>query len=88
MVFFVVYYVISISGEKMVRGLKIGEVAGMWGSTWILLPIAVFLIYKATTDSVILNSEWYLNTLLTPVKWIKKLFGCKQTGRKDVLGNR
>ncbi len=84
-VFFVIYYVISISGEKMVRGLKIGEVAGMWGSTWILLPIAVFLIYKATTDSVILNSEWYLNTLLAPVKRIKKLFGRKQTGRKDVL---
>lgn len=84
-VFFVIYYVISISGEKMVRGLKIGEVAGMWGSTWILLPIAVFLIYKATTDSVILNSEWYLNTLLAPVKRIKKLFGRKQKGRKDVL---
>ena len=84
-VFFVIYYVISISGEKMVRGLKIGEVAGMWGSTWILLPIAVLLIYKATTDSVILNSEWYLNTLLAPVKRIKKLLGRNQKGRKDVL---
>ena len=57
--FFLVYYVVSITGEKFVRGLIMDPISGMWGSTFILLPVAVFLIYKATTDSVLLNADWY-----------------------------
>lgn len=58
--FFVVYYVISISGQKMVEENVIGTFAGMWAASYILLPIGIFLTYKATTDSVILNIETYL----------------------------
>ena len=58
--FFVVYYVISISGQKMVEEDVIGTFAGMWAASYILLPIGIFLTYKATTDSVILNIETYL----------------------------
>jgi lipopolysaccharide export system permease protein len=58
--FFVVYYVISISGQKLVEEDVVGAFAGMWASSYILLPIGVFLTYKATTDSVILNIETYL----------------------------
>jgi len=32
----------------------------MWAASYILLPIGIFLTYKATTDSVILNIETYL----------------------------
>ncbi len=59
--FFVVYYVISISAEKMVKEDIISTFAGMWASSYILLPIGIFLTYKATTDSSILNIETYLN---------------------------
>ena len=59
--FFVVYYVITISAEKMVKEDVIGTFAGMWASSYILLPIGIFLTYKATTDSAILNVETYLN---------------------------
>jgi lipopolysaccharide export system permease protein len=58
--FFVVYYVISISGQKLVEENVIGTFAGMWAASYILLPIGIFLTYKATTDSVILNIETYL----------------------------
>jgi len=58
--FFVVYYVISISGQKMVEENVVGTFAGMWAASYILLPIGIFLTYKATTDSVILNIETYL----------------------------
>jgi len=57
--FFIIYYVISITGEKIVRQLMVSAPMGMWGASFILLPIAVFLIYKATTDSVILSREGY-----------------------------
>ena len=58
--FFVIYYVISISGQKLVEENVIGTFAGMWASSYLLLPVGIFLTYKATTDSVILNIETYL----------------------------
>jgi lipopolysaccharide export system permease protein len=58
--FFVVYYVISISGQKLVEEDVVGTFAGMWAASYILLPVGIFLTYKATTDSVILNIETYL----------------------------
>ena len=68
--FFVIYYVITISGEK---SAKIGEWPawlGMWISAIILFPLGMFLTYKAATDSVILNVETY-------IKPLKKLFALK-----------
>jgi lipopolysaccharide export system permease protein len=58
--FFVVYYVISISAQKLVEEVVVGTVAGMWAASYILLPIGIFLTYKATTDSVIMNIDTYL----------------------------
>ncbi len=58
--FFVVYYVISITGQKFVEEDVVGPFAGMWAASYILLPIGIFLTYKATTDSVILNIDTYL----------------------------
>jgi lipopolysaccharide export system permease protein len=58
--FFVIYYVLSLSGEKLVEENVVGTFAGMWASSYILLPIGVFLTYKATTDSVIMNIDTYL----------------------------
>lgn len=58
--FFVIYYVISISGQKLVEEDVVGTFAGMWAASYILLPVGIFLTYKATTDSVILNIETYL----------------------------
>jgi lipopolysaccharide export system permease protein len=59
--FFVFYYVISLSGEKFAKELIIGVPVGMLASTIILLPIGVFLTYKATTDAAIMNTETYVN---------------------------
>ncbi len=58
--FFVIYYVISISGQKLVEEDVVGTFTGMWASSYILLPIGIFLTYKATTDSVIMNIDTYL----------------------------
>jgi lipopolysaccharide export system permease protein len=55
----VVYYVISLSGEKMAKEGTWDSWSGMWISTFILSPIAVYLIIKATNDSSLLDVEWY-----------------------------
>jgi lipopolysaccharide export system permease protein len=59
--FFVFYYIISISAEKLVKEDLINPIIGVWGASFILLPIGIFLTYKATTDSSILNIETYLH---------------------------
>lgn len=57
--FFVVYYIISMSGEKMARDGISTAFEGMWLSSAILLPIAIYLIYKSTNDSNLFNMDWY-----------------------------
>ncbi len=59
--FFVFYYVISMTGEKFARESVLSAFEGMWISSLILLPPGVFLTYKATTDSVILNIDTYMD---------------------------
>jgi len=58
--FFVVYYVISITGEKFAKELVWNPAAGMWFASFIFLPLGIFLSYKATTDSVIMNADFYI----------------------------
>ncbi len=58
--FFVAYYIISISAEKLVKESLVNTFVGMWSAIAILLPIGIFLTYKATTDSSIMNTETYL----------------------------
>ncbi|MEZ5000864.1 MAG: hypothetical protein R2727_09630 [Bacteroidales bacterium] len=57
--FFVVYYVLSLTGEKFAKRASLTVQAGMWSATMILFPIDIFLTYKATTDSAIMNKETY-----------------------------
>lgn len=59
--FFLVYYVISLSGEKFVRESMVTPFQGMWVSAVVLFPIGIFLTYKAATDAAIMNMETYTN---------------------------
>ena len=58
-IFFVIYYIISLSGEKLAKEGNWDAVYGMWLSTFILTPIAIYLTYKATNDSALLDMDWY-----------------------------
>ncbi len=69
---FIFYYVISLTGEKVVRESVLESYQGMWLSSFILLIIGIFLTYKATTDSVIFNIDIYL-------RLFSKLLGFEKT---------
>ena len=56
---FIIYYIISMTGEKFVRESIIPPFMGMWISTVILVPVSIWLTIKAANDSVILNIETY-----------------------------
>jgi lipopolysaccharide export system permease protein len=57
--FFVIYYVISIAGEKMAKEGTWNAAFGMWFSAIVLLPIALYLTRIATNDSNLFNVDWY-----------------------------
>ena len=71
-IFFLIYYMISLTGEKMVREGIFHAFTGMWIASIILFIAGVFLTYKATTDSVILNTDTYINFIKTIIKIKKK----------------
>ena len=55
--FFVVYHVISMMGEKAVKTGEIDVVFGLWLSTLIVLPLGLFLTYKATVDAQLMDTD-------------------------------
>jgi len=69
--FFVIFHIISITGEKYARaGILEPEIA-MWLASAVLLPLGIFLTYKATTDSPILEADAW-NRILKKILIFKK----------------
>jgi lipopolysaccharide export system permease protein len=58
-VFFMLFYFSSTSGEKAAREGSVPPYVGMWLSTYVLLPIGLFLTFKAMRDSQLFNKEYY-----------------------------
>lgn len=57
--FFVVFHIMSMTGEKLSKSGTIAPWIGMWMATAMLLPIAFILIIQARNDSQIFSKEWY-----------------------------
>lgn len=66
--FFILYYILSLTGEKLVRESIVPAYQGMWATSAIFSIAGGFLTYQATTDSSMLNLDTYLN-------FLKKYFG-------------
>lgn len=65
---FIFYYIIDTAGYKLARDGRVEVWAGMWASTAVLLPLGIFLTYKAVNDSSVFKSEVY-------VDFMRKIFG-------------
>jgi len=63
-VFFIIFHILSITGEKLAKEGQIPVYQGMWLATAILFPIGVFLTIKATSDSSLFDANAYIE----PVK--------------------
>jgi len=65
--FFLVYWTVDMMGKKLARDDVWDPLFGTLLSTMVLLPIGIFLTYKATTDSSLFTANKYF-------AWLKKLF--------------
>ena len=59
-IMFIIYYIIDNTGYKMAREALWPCWAGMWLSSFLLLPIGIFLTYKAATDSALFNPDAWM----------------------------
>ena len=58
---FIVYFIIDNAGYKMARDGKVPVWEGIWLSSAVLLPLGIFLTYKAVGDSQVFNMDAYTN---------------------------
>ena len=61
-VFFVIYYIITITSQRIAVAGDMPIFLGVWLSSIIILPIGIFLTIKATTDSALLDRDSWKKT--------------------------
>ncbi|HBE42503.1 MAG TPA: hypothetical protein DDW27_15140 [Bacteroidales bacterium] len=83
--FFVIWYVISMSAEKLVEENLISSFAGMWASSYILLPIGIFLTYKASNDSMIMNVDTYLQFFRKIMDFLFRIIFQGKRPKSDII---
>jgi lipopolysaccharide export system permease protein len=66
-VFFLLFWVLSIMGQKSAQEMVLEPYQGMWLATAVLFPLGFSFTYKATTDSAMFNLDSYF-------AFFKKLF--------------
>jgi len=62
-IFFVIFFLLNNFGRKFVKQDVMQPFSGMWMATFVLLPIGIFLTYKAMADSELFNKEFYYRML-------------------------
>lgn len=60
-IFFILYYIISMMGVRSAREGVLTPFQGVWLSSFIIIPIAIAITWQAVTDAPILSSEKYTN---------------------------
>lgn len=71
---FVFYYIISLIGEKLAKQSFLTPFWGMWLPVVLMLPLGMFLIYKANKDSKLFSTEAYNRFL----NWVIKSLHIKR----------
>ena len=62
-VIFILYHILNITGEKQVKEVGLEPFIGMWLANLVFTPISLILLYKATTESNLLDFSYYKQTI-------------------------
>jgi lipopolysaccharide export system permease protein len=61
-VFFLLFHLLNMFGEKFVKEEITSPFVGMWLAVIVLIPVGIFLTYKAMNDSQLFSKEFYYRT--------------------------
>lgn len=60
-IFFMIFHILTTVGRKLAEEGAMAPFHGTWLPVYVLLPLAIFLTYKAINDSVLFNIDAYRN---------------------------
>lgn len=80
-IMFIIYYIIDNTGFKMARENLWTAFEGIWLSSAVLLPVGIFLTYKAAVDATLFNQEEYVKL----IRKIKQYFNSKILKKTNTL---
>ena len=66
--FYLIYYITSMIGEKSVKSAEMAPAEGMWIASYIILAFGIYFTYMATNDRGISNPKLFIQRLLSIVK--------------------
>lgn len=72
-VFFLIFHLLNMFGEKFVKEGIASAFTGMWLAIIVLVPVGAFFTYKAMHDSQLFNKEFY-NRLFKRLRSISGIF--------------
>jgi len=58
-IFFLIFHLLNMFGEKFVKESLVTPFTGMWLAIFVLTPVGIFLTYKAMHDSQLFSKEYY-----------------------------
>lgn len=71
-VLFVMYHILSTTGFKYAREGVLSPFEGMWLASAVFLPVGIFLTYKATTDSPLMDTDYWQKLLARIISRFKQ----------------
>ncbi len=72
-IFFLIFHLMNMFGEKFVTQDIMTPFAGIWLPSYVLMPVGIFLVYKAMNDSQLFNNEFYFNIIKKIGRFIKPI---------------
>ncbi len=77
--FFIIYYVVSIGGEKYAKGGSVSVEVGVWSANALLLPIGLIFLRQAKNDARLFEADFYKVMFAKLTVW----FGSLNQSNKD-----
>ena len=79
LIFFLIFYLLNIFGEKFTKDNVLDPITGMWLPIIVLSPVGFFLTYKAMHDSQLFNKEYYYRIIKNIRSWAGKFLVFRKT---------
>ncbi len=80
--FFIIYYVISIGGEKYAKGGLVSVEVGVWAANAILLPIGLVFLRQAKNDARLFEADFYKVLISRFSNWLISFKKSKKANAK------
>ena len=81
-IFFIIFYVISMTGEKWAKQDIVEPAAGLWAANAILLPLGLLFLRQARIDARLFDADFY-NVIIERVKkWYSTRKGKKYSEKQ------